>query len=297
MTVRHRLAVPLAVAATLLSFGSAFPVAKIAMRSYSPAHLALTRFMVASLIMAGIVRVTRTRLPDRADAGRMALCGFLLVTGYHVAFGVAQRLVTAGVGSIVANSGPIWTSLAAMVFLGERPPKALWVGMGISLCGVAVLMLNRSGGSAVSTGVVVMLAAAAIQGVGFALQRPVAAKYGSIATTAATIWAGTAALLILFHHGALDTIRHAAPGANGAVVFLSLASSTVGMLSWAYVLSRVPASQAAPLLLLTPVVATLIGTVMLGEVPGVATIAGGLLTLAGVALTQVYSGGHTRRRP
>ena len=77
------------------------------------------------------------------------------------------------------------------------------------------------------------------------------------------------------------------PEGLGAAIYLGTIPSLVAYGSWAVALSRLPASRATNFLFCVPPVATLIGYVWLGEVPGVASIVGGLLALGGVFIVNL----------
>ena len=90
-----------------------------------------------------------------------------------------------------------------------------------------------------------------------------------------------------FLPSALQQAAVAAPEGLGAAIYLGTIPSLVAYGSWAVALSRLPASRATNFLFCVPPVATLIGYVWLGEVPGVASIVGGLLALGGVVIVNL----------
>ena len=72
-----------------------------------------------------------------------------------------------------------------------------------------------------------------------------------------------------------------------AAVYLGIVPSLIAYGSWAVALSRLPASRASNFLYCVPPVATLIGFVWLGEIPGAMGVAGGLLALTGVVIVNL----------
>src|SRR4051812_16647850 len=76
---------PLAVALTLIFWGSSFAGIRRALRDFSPFHLALYRFSIASVVMVGFALVKKIRRPERADLPRIIGCGVLGVALYHAA--------------------------------------------------------------------------------------------------------------------------------------------------------------------------------------------------------------------
>ena len=96
-----------------------------------------------------------------------------------------------------------------------------------------------------------------------------------------------ALVLSPFLPSALEQMAVASPEGLGAAIYLGTIPSLVAYGSWAVALSRLPASRATNFLFCVPPVASLIGYVWLGEVPGVASIVGGLLALGGVAIVNL----------
>ena len=85
------------------------------------------------------------------------------------------------------------------------------------------------------------------------------------------------------------------------MAYLGLAPTAIGFATWAYALSHTSAGRMGATTYLVPPVALLLGWAILGEVPPLLAIPGGILCLAGVALTRhrvpVGRGGARRGRP
>ena len=95
-------------------------------------------------------------------------------------------------------------------------------------------------------------------------------------------WIG-ALIALPFGHGLPAALGDASHGGIVALLVLGLGLSTVPFLLWSWALARVPASVAAPSLLMIGPAGVLMGWVLLGEQPAVLALAGGAITLAGVA--------------
>jgi drug/metabolite transporter (DMT)-like permease len=89
----------------------------------------------------------------------------------------------------------------------------------------------------------------------------------------------------------IHEIHHAPAGALVWTVYLGAGPTAVAFTTWAYALSRTTAGRMGALTYLVPPLAVLLGWICLGETPPLAALGGGLLCLAGVAITRTGTRG------
>ena len=109
-----------ALAFTLVLWASAFAGIRAGLRAYSPANLAILRFLVASLVLAGYAGIAHFRRPELRDIPGLVLTGAIGITFYNLALNFGETRVTAGAASMLIASVPIWTALAARFWLQEK---------------------------------------------------------------------------------------------------------------------------------------------------------------------------------
>ncbi|MEN8375149.1 MAG: DMT family transporter [Gemmatimonadota bacterium] len=275
-----------ALAATLLLWGTAFPGIRAALEGYGPGDLALGRFIAASIVLGLAAPLARIRRPARADLARLAVAGFLGVSVYHTLLNLGERTVTAGSASLVVSIMPPLTALGAVIFLRERLPGLGWAGIFVSLAGVAAIAMGDAEGVRFDSGVPLIAIGAAAFAATNIIQKPLLGRYTPLEFVAYSTWVGTAFLLVF----SPELIRSAAAAparASLALIYLGVFPAALGGIGWSYVLRAWKASTASASLLLIPVVATLVAWTWLGEVPTPQALAGGALTLAGVALVRL----------
>ena len=279
------LIVPLLVFATVFFWAAAFPVIKVALLDFPPLQLAFFRFAVTSVAFAVLATFFKIRLPERKDWGKLALAGFCAVTGYHSALNLGQKTVTAGAASFVVNVVPIFTAIAASIFLKEKFRLANLVGLFISFSGVLLIAVGEKKEFGLNPGVGFVLLAALFQTFYFILQKPLLKKYTVFEVVAYSVWLGTAGLAV-FSPGLIGNIQNASTSGLASVLFLAIFPGALSFLTWSKLLSLMPASRASSFLYLVPVTATLVAWAWLGEVPKLFTLFGGMLALAGVVVVN-----------
>ncbi|HEX3194181.1 MAG TPA: DMT family transporter [Streptosporangiaceae bacterium] len=277
-----------AAAGTVLLWASAFPAITVAVRGLGPAGLAVARLAVASAALAVVAPVLGVRRPRPRDLALIALCGLAGMTGYQLLLNAGERVVPAGTASLLVATAPVYASLLAVAFLGERATRRRWAGSAVALAGTALIAASH--GLGFGTSALIVLAAAVLQAIFHTAQKPLLARYTGFEVTAYAMWAGTV-FILPWTGSLLRALPHAGGAAIGSAVFLGLAPSAAGFVLWAYAMARTDVGRVTVSLYLVPAAAIGISLVWLGEIPGPAELIGGAIALAGVVLA---SGGGSR---
>ena len=278
----------LAAAGTVLLWASAFPAITVAVRGFGPAGLAVARLAVASAALAVAAPLMGVRRPRLGDLPLIALCGLAGMTGYQLLLNAGERVVPAGTASLLVATAPVYSSLLAVAFLGERSSGRRWAGSAVALAGTALIAVSHGlgfGTSSLFNGALIVLAAAVLQGIFHTAQKPLLARYTGFEVTAYAMWAGTV-FILPWTGSLLRALPHAGGAAIGSAVFLGVAPSAVGFVLWAYAMARLDVGRVTLSLYLVPAVAIGIALAWLGQVPGPVELAGGVIALTGVILAS-----------
>jgi drug/metabolite transporter (DMT)-like permease len=224
--------------------------------------------------------IRRPRGVEHAFVAAMGLTG---VAGYQLLLSAGEATVPAGTAALLFAGAPVLAVALAGAVLRERVGLRAWCGLAVALAGAAVVAAGQEGTLGAGAGGVALVAgAAASYAIWIVVQKRALTRMTGFEATAWSTWAG-AALAVPFAGDLPHAIGSAPPSAWLGVVFLGVGISVVPFLLWAWVLGRTQTSVAAPALLLVGPAGMLIAWIALGEAPTVLTLAGGAITLAGVA--------------
>lgn len=288
--------VALALVVQMILWGTAFPMIKIALVDLSAPHLTLLRHLVASAAFLPLLLAFRARLlPKRADVPYFMLLGVVGYTVYHLALNYGQTSVSAGAASLIIATAPAITALLAVFMLGERLPALGWVGSAVAFLGVALIVVGDSGEGVTFNAYAWLIVIGAVATSFYAiLQRRMFSRYRPIEVAAFATWAGTVPMLA-FVPGVVADVAAAAPSALLATLYIGVFPSAVAYTIFAFALSRAPVTVVAAALYMVPVFSLIASWLLVGEVPGSLTVAGGAVAIAGIVLVNVTKQRGARR--
>ena len=272
---------------SVILWGSAFAGIRVGLRAFSPVHVALLRFLVASLALGALAALRGLRLPRWRDVPGLVGLGFLGITFYNVAIGYAQQRLPSGTTSFLVASAPVWMALMASLVFAEHLKRLGWAGILLSFAGISLIALGSAQGLHLEPRALAVLAAAMAQGLFFLGQKPFLKRFSPLEVTTYALWGGTLLLLPALR-GLPQALLQAPLNATLSVVYLGVFPAALGYVTWAYALAKVPAPTAGSFLYLVPPVAMAVGWVWLGEVLGPVSVAGGVLVITGVILVNRY---------
>ncbi len=282
----------LALASASFFFASMALLARMcAAHGFSAAELVLFRMGVGALCCGALFATGRARFSLSRSWGQLArgVFGSLAILLYFFAI---TRLPV-GEATLLNYTSPLFTLIFAMLFLGERPGLRPIVGLAVTLGGLTLTVEATSpSGGLLSWGVLAGLGSAVMSGAAIATVRSLRQTVGptmiffSFSVVAVLISAPLAA----------STAR--LPSTADLVLLLGIGlTSTVAQLLFTDAMGHIAAVGAAVVSPLTPVMAYVLGTLLLGEPLTPRIAAGGLLALAGVVLGSWQDGSRATSLP
>ena len=280
----------------LVAWASAFAGIRAGLRAFSPSQLAVLRFLIASAVLAVYAGIAHFRRPEFSDIPGLVLSGAIGIAVYNLGLNYGETRVSAGAASLLIASTPIWTALAARLWLHEKLTPLGWFGVLVSFAGVALIAGGEGSGIHLSAQALIILVAALSSAFYMILQKHYLRRYSALEFTAYTIWFGTA-LMLPFAGGLLTTLRTAPVSATLPIVYLGIVPGALAYVAWAYVLSHGAAGRTSTLLYVVPIITIVIAWIWLGEVPRLISLVGGAIALGGVVLVNTLGKVKPDRNP
>lgn len=266
-------------------WGSTYFAIALGLASFTPYGMVAARFSVAALLAMGLGRLRREAWPPAREVGHLMVVGALLLGGSNALVAYAELHLSSGLAAVLAALVPLWLAVFSMA----REPLGAkgWLGLLLGLVGVAVLVWP-SGGLRVHTGGLVAMIAAPIiwswgtlHGKHFIHGGGLLTNVGIQMATAAVIGLAVAPLSGGYLRGPVT------PGALAAVGYLALFGSVLAFSAYIYLAKAWAPAKMGTYAYLNPVVAVLLGTLILHEAFGPREILGMTIILVAVALVQL----------
>ncbi|HCX2312019.1 TPA: DMT family transporter [Staphylococcus aureus] len=273
---------------TIILWGSAFPMIKIALNDFSAESLSAFRLILATIILLPFVIIKKLPTPELRDIPVIFILGFCGFVIYHTALNFGETLISAGISGILVSTTPIFSSALAYTFLKEHFSKWNWLSSLVAFIGISIISISKDDYTTINVlGVLIILLASFSESLYFTFQKKYIEKYGFIAFTLYTIMASSPFMLI-FIPEIINDIHGATFTSIVSVLYLAIFPTIIPYVLLAYIVKSVGVSDATMSLYLTPIVSLLLSYLFLDELPTTLAIIGGIITLLGVSLSNFF---------
>lgn len=278
------------VAALALIWGSGFLWIKISLRGFSPVQLTWARLALGAVVLVAVLAVGATHLPsDRTTWRHLTVAALLGNAVPYLLFGIAERDVASSLAGAINATTPLWTVALAFAFRAQPNLRAIQgVGVALGFVGALVILAPwENVGRAHTVGALLSLAASASYGASYVYIGRYLSSTGlsPIVLSAGQLTAATGWLTL-----ALPVAGLTAPiwrtDALAALLILGVIGTGAAYVLNYRIISDDGAILASTVTYLLPVVAVVLGALILGE-PFTVRMGGGVaVVLVGVALTR-----------
>lgn len=289
---RHRFLVILCFGLVYVFWGSTYLGIRIAVEHLSPALMCGTRFTLAGVLMLAFLGLRGRRIRySPLQLARMALIGILLLMGGNLTLSYAEQIVPSGLAALIVAVTPLWFLVLDALLLGDhRISRRGLAGLALGILGVAVLLWPKLH-SAETLGRRELWWSLSLLGGSFswALGSVLSKRWQSpdIDPFSGTAWqvtfAGIANFLFAFAFEDVSSTTWTARGI-GAVIYLVICGSWIGYTAYIWLLAHVPTSKVSTYAYVNPVVAVLLGWLVVHETVDRYILAGSAIVVASVIL-------------
>jgi drug/metabolite transporter (DMT)-like permease len=282
-------------------WGSSFLLMKLGLEALHPMQIATARIAVAAATLALLAAASRTRLPrDGRTWGLLAVCSLFLTALPFTAFVVAETRISSAAAGLANAITPVSTVLFALLLLpSDRLTPRKLAAVLLGLVGVVLIAQPWTAESGPDlAGFAIAVLGAASYGVGWTLNRrllgrtevpglahPTALMITGLPMTvvALVVWSLVEGWSPIAVHGPPSAL----PLALAAVVALGAVGTGVAYILQFEVVRAVGPTVAATVTYLIPVVAVVLGVLVLGERLGLWQLVGAAIVIgAGILVGQ-----------
>ncbi|RIH86427.1 putative inner membrane transporter YedA [Meiothermus luteus] len=253
---------------------------------FAPFWMGATRFIPAALLLLLYARWQGFEIRlGGAEAGRLALSGAMLWLGGNGLILVATQYVPSGYVALMIATTPIWAALLEGLLERRRPPRLLVAGLSVGLAGIGLLnapQLSEGAPDHLLAFLLLILSPLMWASGTLYTQRKSPHLRPEVVSGYQQLFAGLGFLLLSWTLGE----DWGAPNPIGwaANLYLIVFGSLVAYTSYILAVRLLPLSLVTTYAYVNPVIALLLGWLLLKEPVGLWTLAGSALVLVGVGL-------------
>jgi drug/metabolite transporter (DMT)-like permease len=282
-------------------WGSTYLAIRVAVESMPPFVMAGTRFMLSGALLLGWLLARGARRPNAAQWRDHAITGTFLLLGGNGLVCWAELSVPSGVAALVVGVTPLFMVVAEWAGPGRVRPRAMTIGaLLLGLAGVAWLAApweSVAAGGLPRAGVAALVAACCFWSIGSIHSRH--AKSGADLMVGAALQmlvGGAGQFAVAVASGELAGFHWAAvtPQAWAAFFYLVVFGSLVGFSTFVWLMRHSTPALVSTYAWVNPVVAVLLGWLLLGEPVTGRTLAASAVIVAAVAVITLQKAGGAK---
>ena len=273
-----------------LIWGSSFLWIKLADRGFPPVEVTFARLALGAAVLLPVVLARRAEVPRSVSVwGQIAVAALFANAIPYLLFAVAEQSVDSSTAGIINATTPLWTVLLALAVRHQRSVTG-WQGAGLIVgFGGAVLIFSpwHSATGVATAGGMECLAASVSYAISYIYMDKFLARRGlsPIALSACQLLAAALLLALALPVSGARAPHIGAASLAGLAILGVLGTGIAYVLNY-QIIAGEGATVASTVTYLLPVVAIVLGVLVLGETVTAAALAGIALVLAGVALTR-----------
>lgn len=280
-----------ALAVICVLWGTTFLGIRIGVMDIPPFLFSAMRMTIAGFILIVIMMAfAKVQLPSKQVLFKQALAGFSLFTLGNGLISLAEVHISSGITAIICSMIPIWVTL---INLGtsedERPTLPVFLGLAIGLSGI-VLMFGENLGDFSNPSYTWSIVVIFIANMGWSfgsvwIKRQITSGNTFMNAGLQMFFGGVFLFGASFIFDDYSTLKWTAP-AVWSLVYLIVFGSIIAYACFSYAVKKLPITIVSLYAYINPIVAVLLGTLILGERFNMRIAIAMLVTVAGIYIVN-----------
>ena len=268
--------------------GSAFVAIRFLVTETEPVTIAFLRNFVAAVVLTGVAIVVIRRWPTPREWLVMGAMGALFFGGLQLIFSHALTFTTSSRGAVAYTTAPFMTLLIAAAFGVERPTRQKLAGVVIATLGVVVALGQNAGAPPdawIGDGMI-LVGALITAAYGVWSSRALRRHSPLVAVVSGVVPGSVFLFLVALATGAPIFAPDLSPVGWAAMAYLGIGAAVISYTLWLWALRHTTPTLVAVALPMNPLMAMVWGAVLLGEAVTTEMVAGFVLVIIGIAVTN-----------
>ena len=260
---------------------------RVAVGGLSPLFVGAARAVIAALLAAIALALTKQRLPTGCQWARLAIVAGGIVIGFPLLITYVLTAASASHGAVVIALLPAATAVTAAIRGKERAASSFWVMAAVgAVAAVVFTMLHGGGFGRLEWSDLLLFGAVVAAAIGYAEGGMLARELGAWQTVSWALVLAVPLMTVLAVVPMADQLPSATPTQWAALGYLAVVSMFLGFFAWYRGLAIGPIAQVSQVQLIQPVLSILWAALFLGEEVTWSTIVGGAVVIicAGAAV-------------
>lgn len=277
--------------AVCVIWGTTYLGIRVALEAVPPGLMGGIRWTIAGSLLLAVSLLRRERLPRVGLWPSLAFQGLMMIGIGNGFVNWAEQHVPSGLAAVTLATSPFWMSGVEVARGGERLTRGSLAGLVLGFTGILVLVwpdlrLGDTAGLQFALGIVALQAAC----LGWAIGSSYSKRHphgGSVvaATAVQMLFGGVIMLAAGSLLGEWPRVHLEGRGLL-ALVYLVLVGSIGGFVSYIYALQHLPVATVSLYAYANPLIAVVLGALMLGEPFTVRTVVSMAIVFAGMTLVR-----------
>ena len=255
--------------AVCLLWGTTYLAIRVALETVPPFLMAAVRWLAAGLILVLLLRLRGERMPGPAHWPALTILGILLVGFGNGCVVWAEQTVPSGLAAVLVAAAPFWMVGIERLMGAEDDLSARRItGLVVGFLGIVLLVwpeIESGGGRSFLYGVAATQLACLGWAIGSAYARRRHAGENVLAAAALQMVFGGLFMLLASLAAREWSVAAFNPRTTAAVAYLIVFGSILGFSAYAYALKHLPVTTVSLYAYVNPVIAVVLGTLVLGE--------------------------------